>query len=957
MELDLDTLETARLKGESYDGGSYAWDPQSIHRFMTFRSVEQLKEKGGVKGLAKLLRSDTKKGLSVNKHHEDRKEFYGVNVLPQPEPESWFSLFLDSWKDEAVIILTVSAIVALISGVTEELLHLGKNGWIDGVAILVACLIVSTVTATNDYIKELQFRKLREETDKKKTVRVIRSGTEHKILLQEILVGDVVMIHSGDKLPADGILIPGFDELLVNESEVTGEVEELVKDKKDPFLLSGCPVKKGSGAFLVLAVGPNTEWGRTMQNIDENGETPLQVKLNVLVRYITYVGTVVAIFVFLVLFGWYVKDHIIYPTAVVNCTDDPKLVRNVSVDEEGAADGVIRFLCNATNSPETPAELVPNQPFNIRVPSKWEPRSLVEVLKAFIVAVTIIVVAVPEGLPLAVTVSLAYSMQQMLKDQNFVRHLAACETMGGATNICSDKTGTLTENRMQVIAGWVAGTVWERFEDLRDLLGQCPKVSELFINSISLNVEDGKLERITVRGQEVVNFIGSSTECAFLVLAEKLGANPDNLQKIVKPVKYYQFNSDRKRMSRAFPVGDSGVIRLYVKGASELVLGLCDRVLESNGSVVPLPEKQSRKLMRIGCDFQAQGLRTLAIAYRDFNGPQKWSPDGSGFEEQLILIGLLAIEDPLRPEVTEAIAKCVGAGITVRMITGDNILTAKKIAIQCGILTADGVAMEGREFRDMSDEERTALLANKSHPLQVLARAVPNDKLVLVKVLKSLGEVVAVTGDGTNDGPALKEADVGLAMGISGTDVAREMADIIIMDDNFASIVVAVKWGRSVYDNIRKFLQFQLTVNVVALLTAFIGAVSAYGTPLTALQLLWVNLIMDTMAALALGTEKPQERLLYRKPYGREGKLITATMWRNIFGQSFFQVLIMCLLLYVIDPDTRRHYLWNDIESGQFIEGPNLHYTFIFNTFVFLQVFNEINSRKVNKGIPREIGA
>eukprot|EP01126_Amoeba_proteus_P065231 TRINITY_DN923_c0_g2_i1.p1 TRINITY_DN923_c0_g2~~TRINITY_DN923_c0_g2_i1.p1 ORF type:complete len:968 (+),score=225.49 TRINITY_DN923_c0_g2_i1:94-2997(+) len=952
--LSLELSDVGSESTEMYSGSSsFTWSPDRIRHFMSNHSVDDLEELGGQEGVARLLKTDLRNGLEERGDFADREEYYGLNFIPIPEGTSWLELFIDAWKDEALMILTVAAFVALIAGVTSQLLKLGENGWIDGVAILTTCLIVTLVTSTNDYMKDLQFRKLRSETEKNKMARVVRQGEEKKMFVHEILVGDIVRIYSGDKIPADGLFISDMDEILVNESEVTGEVDDLVKNRDDPFLLLGCPVKKGSGTMLVLAVGVNTEWGRTMEDV-ESEETPLQDKLNVLVRNIGYVGMVVAAIVFFVLCGWYIHDNVIHPDMVVNCTDDPSLLAsNITPTPDPTSNVTYDFLCNSTLVNDSGATLVPDEPYKIRVPSSWQAQSLIEVLRAFLVAVTIVVVAVPEGLPLAVTISLAYSMQKMLADQNFVRHLAACETMGGATNICTDKTGTLTENKMKVVCGSVAGekclfsnTNGEDFQ----LPHFSPLVLDLLVNSLSLNVEDGKLEKKIVRGKEVVSFIGSSTECAFLVLAESLGAKPELLQKRNKAVKFYQFNSDRKRMSRAFPLGDSGKIRLYVKGAAELIISLCTRGLNSEGSISHLSEERLEKIMRSAKKYQAAGLRTLAIAFRDFDGPQDWSSDGSGFEEDLTLIGILAIEDPIREEVPLAVAKCMAAGITVRMITGDNLLTAKKIASQCGILTPSGIFMEGKEFRDMSVEERVNLLRRTDCPLQVLARAIPNDKLILVKTLKELGEVVAVTGDGTNDGPALKEADVGLAMGICGTEVAREMSDIIILDDNFVSIVTAVKWGRCVYDNIRKFLQFQLTVNVVALVTAFIGAVSAYGTPLTAVQLLWVNMIMDTMAALALGTEKPQDRLLYRKPYGREGKLITAVMWRNIIGQSFFQVLVMMAILYPFDSETNHHVLWNDLESGKDHDGPSLHYTFLFNTFVFLQIFNEINSRKVNKG-------
>jgi Ca2+ transporting ATPase len=388
-----------------------------------------------------------------------------------------------------------------------------------------------------------------------------------------------------------------------------------------------------------------------------------------------------------------------------------------------------------------------------------------------------------------------------------------------------------------------------------------------------------------------------------------------------------------------------GTIRLLCKGAAEMVLQKCEYALNPDGTVSPLTSATIKHYSDKIPETAAKGLRCICLAYRDFIEVWDENNDGVGYEEKFVCVGIVGIEDPLRPEVPHSVALCRRAGITVRMVTGDNILTACKIARDCGILTS-GDAMEGPDFSNKTDEEIDEILPR----LQVLARSTPADKFRLVNCLRANGEVVAVTGDGTNDAPALSAADVGLAMGITGTQVAKQAADIIILDDNFASIVKSVMWGRCVYDNIRKFLQFQLTVNVVALIVAFIGAVTDYGTPLTAIQLLWVNLIMDTMAALALGTEKPTLRLLNRKPYGKSGKLITWIMLRNIIGHGLFQTAILFAILFAIN-ENDASLLFPGVYSGRTemaADQPSVHYTMVFNTFVFLQVFNEINSRKVN---------
>jgi len=530
----------------------------------------------------------------------------------------------------------------------------------------------------------------------------------------------------------------------------------------------------------------------------------------------------------------------------------------------------------------------------------------------------------------------------MLDDQNLVRHLSACEVMGGATTICSDKTGTLTEGKMAVVEGWIAGNNYKGAAQLSTSLQDNKALSQLMLEVMTLNNDDGELVK---EPGKPISFLGNPTECALLVLAERMGGDYKRIQNKFPPTKKWGFTSARKRMSTIVPKGDFW--RLYSKGAAEIMVDLCTNYVNPENRVLELNDSLRRTLKGQIEAFARQGLRTLTLAYRDLDST-KWgdNDDGEGFEEDLTLIAIVAIEDPLRREVPDSVLSCQRAGILVRMVTGDNILTARKIAADCHILTTDGdVTMEGPEFAALSDAEAIKMLPD----LRVLARSRPQDKLRLVELLLQCDEVVAVTGDGTNDAPALSRASVGLAMGLAGTEVAKNAADIIILDDNFASIVKSVLWGRCIYDNIRKFLQFQLTVNVVALVVAFVGAVSRFGTPLTAVQLLWVNLIMDTMAALALGTEKPTPNLLYRRPYGKTGKLITPIMIRNILGQSFYQLAVLFTILYAVKDGM--HLIFPDVPSGQPLaeQGlPSVHYTILFNSFVFCQIFNELNSRKVN---------
>uniref|UniRef100_UPI00398F5D4E plasma membrane calcium-transporting ATPase 2 isoform X24 n=1 Tax=Pristiophorus japonicus TaxID=55135 RepID=UPI00398F5D4E len=577
-------------------------------------------------------------------------------------------------------------------------------------------------------------------------------------------------------------------------------------------------------------------------------------------------------------------------------------------------------------------------------------------VKFFIIGVTVLVVAVPEGLPLAVTISLAYSVKKMMKDNNLVRHLDACETMGNATAICSDKTGTLTTNRMTVVQAYV-GEVHHKEVPDPDAIPS--KTLDMLVNAISLN--SAYTSKILPPEKDIglPRQVGNKTECGLLGLVLDLKRDYQTVRDQTpeeKLYKVYTFNSERKSMSTVIKMQD-GSFRMYSKGASEIVLKKCSNILNTAGEPRGFrPRDRDEMVKKVIEPMACNGLRTICIAFRDFPG----SPEPDWDNENIILIDLtciavVGIEDPVRPEVPDAIKKCQQAGITVRMVTGDNINTARAIAIKCGIISPgeDFICLEGKDFNRRIRNEKGEIeqeRIDKIWPkLRVLARSSPTDKHTLVKgIIDSLhGErrqVVAVTGDGTNDGPALKKADVGFAMGIAGTDVAKEASDIILTDDNFSSIVKAVMWGRNVYDSISKFLQFQLTVNIVAVIVAFTGACITQDSPLKAVQMLWVNLIMDTFASLALATEPPTESLLMRKPYGRNKPLISRTMMKNILGHGIYQLTVIFTLLFAGET------IFN-IDSGRnapLHAPPSEHYTIIFNTFVLMQLFNEINARKIH---------
>ncbi|KAM6137616.1 plasma membrane calcium-transporting ATPase 1 isoform 12-T12 [Pterocles gutturalis] len=578
-------------------------------------------------------------------------------------------------------------------------------------------------------------------------------------------------------------------------------------------------------------------------------------------------------------------------------------------------------------------------------------------VKFFIIGVTVLVVAVPEGLPLAVTISLAYSVKKMMKDNNLVRHLDACETMGNATAICSDKTGTLTMNRMTVVQAYINEKHYKKIPEPEAIP---EKTMAYLVTGISVNCAYTSKILPPEKEGGLPRHVGNKTECALLGLLLDLKRDYQDVRNEIPEedlYKVYTFNSVRKSMSTVLKNSD-GSFRIFSKGASEIVLKKCFKILSANGEPKVFRPRDRDDIVKTVIEPMAsEGLRTICLAFRDFPAgePEPEWDNENDIVTGLTCIAVVGIEDPVRPEVPDAIKKCQRAGITVRMVTGDNINTARAIALKCGILNPgeDFLCLEGKDFNRRIRNEKGEIeqeRIDKIWPkLRVLARSSPTDKHTLVKgIIDSTvfeqRQVVAVTGDGTNDGPALKKADVGFAMGIAGTDVAKEASDIILTDDNFTSIVKAVMWGRNVYDSISKFLQFQLTVNVVAVIVAFTGACITQDSPLKAVQMLWVNLIMDTLASLALATEPPTEALLLRKPYGRNKPLISRTMMKNILGHAFYQLVVVFTLLFAGEKIF-------DIDSGRnapLHAPPSEHYTIVFNTFVMMQLFNEINARKIH---------
>uniref|UniRef100_A0A8K9VDG5 Calcium-transporting ATPase n=1 Tax=Oncorhynchus mykiss TaxID=8022 RepID=A0A8K9VDG5_ONCMY len=856
------------------------------------------------------------------------------------------------------------------SGVEDE--GEAQAGWIEGAAILFSVAIVVLVTAFNDWSKEKQFRGLQNRIEQEQKFTVIRKGQVIQIPVSELVTGDIAQIKYGDLLPADGILIQGND-LKIDESSLTGESDQVRKSlEKDPMLLSGTHVMEGSGRMVVSAVGLNSQTGiiftllgagdsdeeKKIKKGKKQGPPENRNKAK------TQDGIALEI------------QPLKSDEAVESEEKEPevevKRVKKVQVNkkEKSVLQGKLTKLAvqigkaGLIMSAVTVIILILYfviDTFGVQG-RPWlkecTPIYIQYFVKFFIIGVTVLVVAVPEGLPLAVTISLAYSVKKMMKDNNLVRHLDACETMGNATTICSDKTGTLTMNRMTVVQAYLGDTHYKKVPE-PDVIK--PFTLEVMVNSIAIN--SAYTTKILSPEKEggLPRHVGNKTECSLLGFVLELKRDYQPIRDEIPEeslYKVYTFNSSRKSMSTVLKNTDGSGFRMYSKGASEIVLRKCSHILNTNGEPrIFKPKDRDEMVKNVIEPMACDGLRTICVAYRDFPaeaGEPDWDNEGDILDE-LTCICVVGIEDPVRHEVPNAILKCQKAGITVRMVTGDNINTARAIATKCGILLPgeDFLCLEGKEFNqlirnDQGEVEQERL--DKVWPkLRVLARSSPTDKHTLVKgimdsTVLETRQVVAVTGDGTNDGPALKKADVGFAMGIAGTDVAKEASDIILTDDNFTSIVKAVMWGRNVYDSISKFLQFQLTVNVVAVIVAFTGACITQDSPLKAVQMLWVNLIMDTLASLALATEPPTESLLLRKPYGRNKPLISRTMMKNILGHAVYQLTIIFTLLFAGEN-------FFNIDSGRnapLHSPPSEHYTIVFNVFVMMQLFNEINARKIH---------
>ncbi|GAB4281937.1 MAG: hypothetical protein Kow0029_27280 [Candidatus Rifleibacteriota bacterium] len=887
----------------------------------------------------------------TNRQVEENRRKYGSNVLTPVERDPWWRLLLEKFDDPIIRILMIAALIAIGVGTI--------NGeYFEGIGIVIAIILATTLAFLNEYKAGKEFDILNQVSDEV-PVKVIRNGAYATIPRKDLVVDDLVIIEAGEEIPADGKLIESVS-LLVDESRLTGESLPVPKfSENEPgyckdsasaypmdYVLRSTIVYDGHATFKVTSVGDNTEIGKAAHAATEESEekTPLNRQLDKLSKLIGFVGFSVAFMTFLALVyrGYRLGELALSPSqwgfsAVVFISSMIALAKvwiPIIGDGFELAGRELKLPAIITKSGLKPwlTLLVSGFLFFLFCvftgtasgylatdPGEWLPSEAVsDFLKYFMIAVTIIVVAVPEGLPMSVTLSLAYSMRRMTAANNLVRRMHACETIGAATVICSDKTGTLTQNKMVMNSTHFPALKGEELDASLD-----SDVKKIIAEAISVN-STANLSKIA--GKEIVA-LGNPTEGAALLWLDQKGIDYISLRKSFQLEKQWTFSTERKMMG-SYGFSSLGKEKiLYVKGAPEIVLSRCNEILTDMGiqSINLLREKIAAELK----DAQNRGMRTLGMAFKRC---LKEDPEGDITEVayDMVWLGFVSISDPVRPEVPLALEVCRKAGVDVKIITGDNSNTAWEIARQIGLIDEgdrpERVHMTGSEFQALSNEQAAAVVKE----IKILSRARPADKLKMVKLLQQADEVVAVTGDGTNDAPALNHANVGLAMGKTGTAVAKEASDIILLDDSFTSVVKGIMWGRSLYDNIQRFVMFQLTINVVALAIAFTGPFIGVKIPLTVVQMLWVNLIMDTFAALALATEPPHWRVMSRPPRKPQEFIVTRQMYRHIFGvgTAFFLLLIGLLKYYQADGIVTSYEL-----------------SMFFTIFVMLQVWNMFNAR------------
>lgn len=791
--------------------------------------------------------TDSEKGLNPEQVEKSRST-YGTNSFVRQSHESLAKRIWDASTEPMLVMLIFAAIITLAVNITRYFTG-GEYNFLECVGIFaaIALSVVITIITEGKSAKAFEaLNKINEDT----LIKVIRNGEPQLITQKEIVVGDIIMIETGDKIVADGRLFSSND-LSVDESALTGESLPVKKDaefvcqKSTPvaeranMLYSGCFVSAGNGQMLVTGVGNDTEFGQIARELSsiEKTTTPLQEKLDKLGKQITVLGASAAAIVFAI--------------------------------------EVLQFVMNGQLNLDTVSD-------------------------AFITSIVLIVAAVPEGLPTIVAVSLALNIIKMSKENALVKKMIACETIGCVNIICSDKTGTLTENRMTVQKIYTGGELIDP-EQLKDEM----LLKNYCINSnANISEEDGSW-----------SFIGNPTEGSLLAAAAKAGVDYQELRQAADIVRVFPFSSQNKDMSTI--VRENGKEILYVKGNPEKIISLCTGI----------SEEEKEKNFHLMEEFQNKAGRLLAFAHKELEG-QYNDEEQDEVEQGLIYDGFVVISDPLSPDVYESIRNCRSAGIEVKMLTGDNIRTARAIANELHMLDDAHIAVEAADIEKLTDEELKEALKK----IQVIARSTPLVKMRVVKLLKEQGNVVAVTGDGINDAPAIKHADVGIAMGIAGTDVTKEASDMVLLDDSFSTIIKAVQWGRGIYENFKRFIQFQLTVNVSSVVVVICSILAGFSAPFTALELLWINIIMDGPPALTLGLEPIRPDLLKHKPTRRNENIISKKMLLRIFVNGIFISVIFML----------QHFK-NFLGAA-----PEEEATVLFTLFVLFQLFNAFNCRELD---------
>lgn len=795
----------------------------------------------------KALGTDQVNGLTEEQAAKQRQA-HGSNELTRQKPITMARRFLNALLDPMIILLIVAALITLGVNLVTYFTE-GHADWIECVGIFGAILLSVIITV----VMEGRSAKAFEELSKMSgdiSVKVLRGGERLMLPVSELVVGDIVYLSTGDKIPADGRLLSCTD-MMVDESMLTGESKHVAKnaelvfsDEKTPLaerkncVYSGCFVTAGNGVMVVTEVGDATQFGKIAAELGYATEssTPLQEKLAKLGKYIAIAGGIVAAFVFIV--------------------------------------QVVGFVQAGTVSFST-------------------------VTESFITSIVLMVAAVPEGLPTIVAISLAINVVKMSKQRALVKKMQACETIGCINVICSDKTGTLTQNRMTVMNVYTPDGTAEP-----DQVRKAELLDNFCINGTADIHTEGDTD----------TFVGNPTECSLLVCARKSGVDYREKRAAANIVKVFPFSSDTKRMTTV--IERDGQFIAMLKGGPEKVLPAC-----------ALSEAESAAIQRQIEEYQNKAYRVLAFAHKITQQPADWDSARDQLESGMIFDGVVAIADPLREDVPAAVQKCRKAGIEVKMLTGDNIVTATAIAKELDLFGEGDIALTAAEIDEMDDEQLKEALPH----IRVIARSTPTVKMRVVKLLKTQGNVVAVTGDGINDAPALKNADVGLAMGIAGTEVSKEASDVVLMDDSFSTIARAVEWGRGIYENFRRFIQFQLTANLSSVLVVVASVLLGFAAPFTAIQLLWINLIMDGPLAITLGLEPIRGDLMKRSPTRRNESIISRDMILRI-GVSGIYIAALCIV------QSTTNFLGSTPEQMS---------TVIFAMFAFFQLFNAFNCREL----------